>query len=579
MISGQTTRPRLQTQLLLLLLLFGVVPVVIVTTFGYSVSRTAIIDQSQSALRELANRQATYLRTEIRREQLILRTIAGQVAPVMSGGGDVDLQALLAGGLADDGVFDGLRVVGPDGRVLADVALREIDPNWPEEGHDRAAPGLSLHLAGDSVVAYLLTVPLLAAGRPHWLQGHVRSQDFPRNLDVPIHLLGGVELGVFDHAGHAIIVSHAHATSGLQGVLAAVSPGLDEVARIDLEGRRALGFTASLPQLRWTLVAALPLSIVLAPVNNLLVFAVVGGTALVLLIFAAGHLASRYVTTPLRELSAAASTLGETGSYGEIEHSGVAETQTLIDSFHDMAENLQRTRDEVADLHGRELERAQQLATVGELASGVAHEIRNPLTGVIGALEVVRRKMNGGDESLRLIDEARAQLHRIESTTTQLLEYARPPELRLIDVDLVGVVERAMRIVQSTAEKAGVTLRVTSTGKPHHVRADPELMVQVMVNLLLNGIEVSPESGEITIQLDRSGQTFRVRVSDHGPGVPEGLRRNIFRPFFTTKHQGTGLGLSISQQIVARHDGSLRVEDTPGGGATFVMELPETQET
>ncbi len=569
-----STRPRLQTQLLLLLLLFGAVPVVLVAGIGYSVSRRTIISRSETALSELANRQASYLQTELRREQLILRTIAGQVAPIMARDRDADVSALLAGGLATDGVFDGLRVLDPQGTTMADVALRETDPNWPEDKFHDVVPGVALHIDADSVIAYLLTVRLVLGDQTRWLQGHVRSADFARNFDIPLHVLGGVELGLFDSQGHTIFISHAHADRGLQAILNLVTGPPGEVVRSNMERNPALGFATELPELNWTMVTALPLSIVLAPVNNLLLLTAGGCTLLVLLIVAAGHVASRHVTTPLRELSAATATFGETGSYDTIVHRGVAETQSLIESFQAMADRLRRSRAEVEQLHGRELERAQQLATVGELASGVAHEIRNPLTGVIGALEIVRRKLKDADATAPIIDEARAQLHRIESTTTQLLEYARPPELRLIGVDLIGVVARAMRVVQATAEKAGVTLVASQKEKQLLVRADPELIVQVLVNLLLNGVDVTSRAGELRVELVRRSVGIEVRVQDHGAGVPQDKLQAIFRPFFTTKHQGTGLGLSISQQIVGRHGGTMWVESTPGGGATFVVLLP-----
>ncbi len=568
-----SARPRLQTQLLLLLLLFGAVPVVLVAGFGYSVSRRTIISRSETALSELANRQASYLQTELRREQLILRTIAGQVAPIMARDRNADVSGLLAGGLATDGVFDGLRILGPQGARIADVALRETDANWPEDGFHDVVTGVALHIDADSAIAYLLTVPLVLGDWTRWLQGHVRSADFARNFDIPLHVLGGVELGLFDSQGHTIFVSHAHAGDGLRAILSVATAG-PEVVRTNIEKNPALGFATALPELNWTMVTALPLSIVLAPVNNLLLLVAGGCTALVLLIVAAGHVASRHVTTPLRELSAATATFGKTGSYDTIVHRGVAETQSLIESFQAMADRLRRSRAEVEQLHDRELERAQQLATVGELASGVAHEIRNPLTGVIGALEIVRRKLKDADATAPIIDEARAQLHRIESTTTQLLEYARPPELRLIKVDLIGVVARAMRVVQATAEKAGVTLVASKQEQQLFVHADPELIVQVLVNLLLNGVDVTSPAGELRVELVTRSVGIEVRVLDHGVGVPEDKLQDIFRPFFTTKHQGTGLGLSISQQIVGRHGGTMWVESTPGGGATFVVLLP-----
>ncbi|NIS64109.1 MAG: hypothetical protein GTO05_02970 [Gemmatimonadales bacterium] len=122
-----------------------------------------------------------------------------------------------------------------------------------------------------------------------------------------------------------------------------------------------------------------------------------------------------------------------------------------------------------------------------------------------------------------------------------------------------------------------VAVDVEPASAPVLVRVDPELMVQVLVNLMLNGIEAMSAGGRLVVWLTVHAPDVWIGVRDSGPGVPEGVRAKIFRPFFTTKHQGTGLGLSISRQIVERHGGHLTLEDTPGGGATFIVVLPLTE--
>ena len=114
--------------------------------------------------------------------------------------------------------------------------------------------------------------------------------------------------------------------------------------------------------------------------------------------------------------------------------------------------------------------------------------------------------------------------------------------------------------------------------EPVVVRVDPELLVQVLVNLMLSAIDAMGRAGQLTVWAARHAPEVWIGVRDTGPGVPREMRADIFRPFYTTKHQGTGLGLSISQQIVVRHGGTLRVEETPGGGATFIVALPLAEE-
>jgi signal transduction histidine kinase len=166
----------------------------------------------------------------------------------------------------------------------------------------------------------------------------------------------------------------------------------------------------------------------------------------------------------------------------------------------------------------------------------------------------------------------------METTTTRLLQFARPPELRELVVDANSIVDRAARIVDAPAKSAEIDLEVEPTEAPIAVRVDPELMVQVVVNLLLNGIEAMSPAGRLTVRASRHPPEVWIDVRDTGPGIPPELRSEIFRPFYTTKPQGTGLGLSISQQIVQRHGGSLRAESPPSGGTTFVIALPLVDE-
>lgn len=326
------------------------------------------------------------------------------------------------------------------------------------------------------------------------------------------------------------------------------------------------------------LVSVLPLSVALAPLARLRDTAIIGAAVLAVVIVVIGLLAARSVTTPLHELAAPARHLGTEGSYSPVARHGTDEMGELVAAFNRMAQDLDESRRNIERLHAQELARAQQLATVGELASGVAHEIRNPVTAVLGALDLALRRLSPNESSRALLEEAQEQLRRIEATTAQLLRYARPPELREVLVDANLLVERATRVVEGQAKSVGVEIRTEPAAAALPVSVDPELMVQVLVNLILNGIDAMASGGRLTVWVTRHAPEVWIGVRDTGPGVPPERRLEIFRPFYTTKHQGTGLGLSISQQIVTRHGGMLRVEDTPGGGATFVVALPLAEE-
>lgn len=570
----------LQTQLLVLLLAFGAIPLGVAMTVGYAVSRATVIHQARRALRELGARQASHFVTELRRQRLLLRTITSQLANRELGGPMVqeEVAGALTSLLLDDGVFDGLRLVDASGDIVASVALRDASPRWPREAPaaDWRAARVVLHKDEGGVVAYLLAVPVPTKGRLWWLEGHVRAEDFARLFDVPVHLMEGVELGVFSLSGDPVILPHPHYTRDLRSSVLGSDPESTAVRRSQ-SGTPALLLSAPIADTDWVLMAALPLHVALAPLARFRNTAILAAGVLVLLIVFTAHHASRVITTALRELAIAARDFGRTGQYTAIRHRGSAEIDALVESFDRMAHDSTQSRQEIERLHELALERAQQLATVGELASGVAHEIRNPLTGVLGALELARHRIPEGDPTLPLVEEAQEQLRRMETTTTRLLQYARPSQMKELTIDAASLVQRALRIVEAQARAAQIECETSLPADPIFVRVDPELMVQVVVNLMLNGIEAMSKGGRLSIMLAPQAEQVMITIADTGPGIPLELRSEIFRPFFTTKHQGTGLGLSISQQIVQRHGGYLSMENAQAG-ATFVIVLPLVEE-
>ncbi len=461
--TTQATSPRgpgLRGKLLTLLLAFGVLPVIAAITVGYLVSRSVATRQAVQSLEALNRAQAVHLGTELDRERLLLRTIAGQ----LPGDGRLertspaDLARMLVQGLPEDGIFDGLRIVTDGGEVVAAVALRNTAPHWP----DRAPAArwtvrrVVVHRDGDAVMAYLVAVPV--GGQGAWLEGHVRAEDFVRVFSIPEHLMSGSESAVVEAGDRLVFAAHPH---GASEVLAGwpSGPGPRATSTGD-----ALLAAAAVTGTDWTFVSRLPTDVALAPLARLRNTALASSAVLVLLIVVIGALAARSVTTPLRTLAAAAVRFGREGRYQRLPAPGRDEVAVVVDSFNRMASDLDRSRAELEELHVRDLERAQQLATVGELASGVAHEIRNPLTGIRGALELALRSLPADHASRALLGEAELQLARIETTTTQLLRYARPPELKEIVTDARLLVERANTIVTPQATAAGITLRDRGAG-------------------------------------------------------------------------------------------------------------------
>jgi signal transduction histidine kinase len=243
-------------------------------------------------------------------------------------------------------------------------------------------------------------------------------------------------------------------------------------------------------------------------------------------------------------------------------------------AFTDMAAELASASERVRELHRREIERAAHLATVGELASGVAHEIKNPVVGISNGLDLVRRRIHSDPAIEPLMDEMGRQLARIESAVRDLLTFARPATPNLAAVDPNELVRRAARLVLPQAEHAGVAIDFRLQPDPPELLLDEELLRQALVNLLMNALQATPSGGRIILSTRLQPGVLELEIRDTGRGImPQDLEL-IFKPFYTTRHSGTGLGLSISRDIVERHGGEVRVQSRVGMGSTFTVVLP-----
>lgn len=241
----------------------------------------------------------------------------------------------------------------------------------------------------------------------------------------------------------------------------------------------------------------------------------------------------------------------------------------------------------------KELEEAaaarEKLASLGQMASGIAHEIRNPLSGInlnISTLEMLCRRTEGMDpeESTKVhfvLGQVKAASEKISRVIRRVMEFSKvaPPKMDRVEVNRLLRNTLALPVV--TARKGGVELRERPSPEPLYCRADPTLLEQVLLNLVTNAfhaMENTDRPGRLTVSVGREGDRAVLRVCDTGPGVPEHLRQKIFEPFFTTRKDGYGIGLSFSHRIVSDHGGRLTVGAAEGGGAEFRVELPLMEE-
>ncbi|MFQ5537292.1 MAG: ATP-binding protein [Gemmatimonadota bacterium] len=228
-----------------------------------------------------------------------------------------------------------------------------------------------------------------------------------------------------------------------------------------------------------------------------------------------------------------------------------------------------------------QMRRSERLAAISVMAGGIAHELNNPLSVLSNRIELMQRELKARDGDQRLLADLEV-LHkhvgRISSITTDLLRYAREDTEDICTVDVNEVVGRMVRLLRKVFVSSGLTLRTELDPELPHVLATPTVLETVVVNLLLNAQQATPEGGEVVVATRRAngGRDVEIEVRDTGPGVPEELRLRIFEPFFTTKAErgGTGLGLAVVRAMMERLGGEVRLESCEGGGACFVLTLP-----
>lgn len=224
----------------------------------------------------------------------------------------------------------------------------------------------------------------------------------------------------------------------------------------------------------------------------------------------------------------------------------------------------------------REVIQSERLAAVGELAAGVAHELRNPLTSVKLLLQHASRHPSDFKISESQLELILNEIRRMESTIQGLLDFSRTPALHRVRHDLRETLRRSLNLVDGRLQQRHLELVTSICQKPLWVNGDAEQLNQVFVNLLLNSIEAISDAGRLIVNAEASAdnQRARVIVQDTGTGIAKDVMERLFEPFATTKERGTGLGLAISRRIVTEHQGTITAENLPDRGALFIVELP-----
>jgi two-component system, NtrC family, sensor kinase len=246
----------------------------------------------------------------------------------------------------------------------------------------------------------------------------------------------------------------------------------------------------------------------------------------------------------------------------------------LGQQFNEMVERLAQNREEIADLHKREMARAEHLATLGELAAGLAHEIRNPLAGIAGVVEVMSKELPANGPSRAVVGEVQKEVLHIQTILSDLLSYARPRPPAFHPSDLSITVEQAVLLARQQVLTKPIQIFFEKNPSLPPVDHDAALIQQVVLNLLLNAIQAISKTGEVHVRLLREQGFAVIQVSDTGRGIPADALPKIFKPFFTTRSEGTGLGLSLANGIVQSHGGRIEITSVVQKGTQFMVWLP-----
>ena len=329
---------------------------------------------------------------------------------------------------------------------------------------------------------------------------------------------------------------------------------------------------------------------------------------ILLISISAGWLLHRMIYLPLGDLAKGAQRISSGNfdhaipvrsedEFGSLARSSNTMMAALKKSRQELQEWVQTLEDKVTRrtqelrLAEAEVARGEKLASIGQLAAGIAHELNNPLTGVLTFTHLLRQKMPDGSQDAEDLDLVIRETKRCASIIRRLLDFAREktPEKQLVDLN--GLIEETVRFVERSAALQQIDIAMQLDTALPHLYVDADLIKQVLMNIIVNAQQAISERGNIIVcsrllegkrladLADASGPVVEIAISDTGCGIPQANLQRIFEPFFTSKEvgKGTGLGLSVSYGIVRAHGGEIEVESTVGEGTTFRVFLPVRQ--
>jgi signal transduction histidine kinase len=597
-------RGGLGRRILVWFLVLSLLPLFISNSVGYGVSRRIIEDRVQQYLEALVQVQADHVAHQVELHQLKLEAAVANSRFLPANMATVSAAA--ASGRTQDPAFIALRsymarkhselpavselfVVNGTGIVIGGTRSERIGSDmsgtalYSSAMEDRFFVGDWEEEQGITHSVFRLATPI------HGDRGDVLGvlgamvgpDEQPGFLNLAGRMAGNVDAFILCSAGRPLFVSRPHASldygQRMPSPLVDLPPG-SSARYVNYAGVDVIGISLSIRGIPWLYVAEMPVRTAFGQLRSLRLLSTALEGVFALALVGIVLVVAGSIVSPLRRLVSAAERIRSGDLEAHVRVDRDDELGELSDTFNQMAQGLRESAHQIQELHEQDMRRAAQLASVGELAAGIAHEIKNPLAGASSGIDMLEYELHRTPSSESLLMQVREQLRRIESAIRDLLSYARPKQPMMGWAAPCQLIERVVTLVGPQAEAAEVRIEQGTSEVTRKVRVDPELLTQALVNLSLNAIQAMPAGGVLTFGIEQLEDEIRMTVSDTGTGIPVGAMNEIFRPFFTTKHRGTGLGLAITRSIVERHGGRLEVESTAGHGSTFALVLPSVEQ-
>jgi two-component system sensor histidine kinase HydH len=577
----------IRTTLLAAFLGVGLLPAVVLTSLAFIQARQALqteIERNMSAeavaiataidkmMFERLQNAATWSRLDIMQD-LQVRDVDKRLSRFLAG---------LQSGYRD--VYLSLYCVDPQGNVVASSEAAEVGravtlpPPWLQT----SLSGADLDIRLDDshhTVGVLVQVPLASsftAGTMGTLRLQLDWSEILTMLDSASND-GARSVAVLDRDGRIIAASrmlreHGLLLSNRLAAWSGHSAGVVERRGAPLLDADVLVGTATskgygqFGGFGWTTLIAQPVSQALAPVHRMAAIFAALLCVIVAAILIVATLISREIARPIAALTRLARGYMSSKILQAPPATGSGEVRELTEAFVQMVQDI--------DVSQQNLVRASKLAVVGEMSSVIAHEVRTPLGILRSSAQVLQREVGISIEGRELLGYIESETERLNRLVSAMLDTARPRNPAYTMVDLHALIKRSIAMLAAQSERKHVATTYRFAAADAHVECDEEQMTQVVLNLLLNGLQILHDGGRIEVATRNDGSNVVIEISDDGPGIDPGERSRIFDAFFFKREGGIGLGLAIVQQIVGAHAGSIEAVESPLGGAMFRIHLP-----